>query len=190
MQRVLTVSLNRNAYQIEEDAHARLAEYLADAGKRLAGNPDRTEILFDLEQAIADQCKKRMQQGYDVITLTELGPSLEEIGAVEVPDVSGTPSSPSQESPPALQQVSEGAVLSGICKGLARAAKIDVTLVRVIALVLLFVSGGAMLLLYVIMMLIVPFAPLEPNGQPLRKIPAKCRDLVTLVRTKLGMLVS
>lgn len=190
MQRVLTVSLNRNAFQIEEDAHARLAEYLAVAGSRLAGNPDRAEILLDLEQAIADQCRKRMQPGYDVITMAELGPSLDEIGVVEVPDAAGAAQIPSQENPPALQQISEGAVLSGLCKGLAKAAKIDVTLVRVIALVLLFVTGGAMILLYLILMLIVPFAPLDANAAPLRKIPAKSRELVTLIRSKLGMLVS
>ena len=36
MQRVISVSLNRNVYHFEEDAHARLTEYLDRAQQRLA----------------------------------------------------------------------------------------------------------------------------------------------------------
>ena len=69
MQRVITVSLNQNPYSLEEDAHARLEQYLAESAATLASNPDRAEILADLEQAIADQCTRRLQPGRSVITL-------------------------------------------------------------------------------------------------------------------------
>ena len=190
MQPVITISLNRNAFQLEQDAHSRLEAYLAEAAGRLEGNPDRVEILQDLEQAIADQCRKRMQPGQDVITLTELQPALEEIGAVEVPGAPAAAPRPPSETSPALQQVSEGAMISGVCKGLSHAARIDITLLRVIAVVLLFITGGAMIFLYLVLMLIIPFAPLDPTGPPLRKIPAKCREYVQLIRSKLGLLTS
>jgi phage shock protein PspC (stress-responsive transcriptional regulator) len=193
MQPVITISLNRNAFQLEKDAHSRLEAYLAEAASKLDGNPDRTEILQDLEQAIADQCRKRMQPNQNVITLGELQPALEEIGAVEVPGSSPPPRvtpAVTSDAAPALQQVSDGAIISGICMGLSRAARLDVTLLRVIAVVLLFVTGGAMILLYVILMLLIPFAPLEPNGPPLRKIPAKSREYVQLIRSKLSALTS
>ena len=48
MQRVITVSLNQNPYSLEEDAHARLEQYLAESAATLASNPDRAEILADL----------------------------------------------------------------------------------------------------------------------------------------------
>ena len=190
MQPVITVSLNRNSFQLKKDAHSRLEAYMAEAARKLEGNPDRVEILQDLEQAIADQCSKRMQRNQDLITLAELQPALEEIGAVEVPGAPAASPRPPSDTAAPLQQVSEGALISGVCKGLSRAAGIDITLLRVIAVVLLFVTGGAMIFLYLVLMLIIPFAPLNPTVAPLRNIPAKSREYVLLIRSKLGSLTS
>lgn len=188
MERVsVTVSLNGVTIPFEQAAYDRLAAYLADAESALAGNPDRTEILVDLEQAVADQCKRRMRLDQVRVTLRELEPALEEIGSVQDPGVA--------EPPPAsaarrLEQVSEGALISGVCQGIARYLKVDVTLVRVIALLLLLVSGGTMILVYVVMMLLLPYAPPERHGDPVRKIPAKCREFVEMVRSRLSAAAS
>jgi phage shock protein PspC (stress-responsive transcriptional regulator) len=188
MQRVLTVSLNRSAVQIEEDAHARLLAYLADASRKLEGNPDRGEILLDLEQAVADQCKRRKQPGQAVITLAELEPALDEMGTVETPDPVARTTPTDTSAGAALQQISQGALISGVFKGLAHSANLDITLIRVIALILLFATGGAMLILYLILMLLIPFAPLDASAPAPRKLPAKCREYVQLIRAKLGAL--
>jgi len=192
MQRVITVSLNHNSYVLEEDAHARLEHYLAESAATLSSNPDRAEIVADLEQAIADQCNRRLQPGHTVITLAELQPALEEIGRVADPAASESVNhgaAAETVTRPGLEQVSEGAWISGVCNGLARSASIDVTLTRVIALLLLFVTGGTMVLLYVVLMLLIPYAPLQLNAPPLRKIPAKCREIVTSLRAKIAAMV-
>ena len=192
MQRVITVSLNHNSYVLEEDAHARLEHYLAESAATLSSNPDRAEILADLEQAIADQCNRRLQPGHTVITLAELQPALEEIGRVADPAASESVNhgaAAETVTRPGLEQVSEGAWISGVCNGLARSASIDVTLTRVIALLALFVTGGTMVLLYVVLMLLIPYTPLQLNAPPLRKIPAKCREIVTSLRAKIAAMV-
>ena len=190
MQRVITVSLNRNPYSVEEDAHARLQEYLTEATRTLAGDPDCSEILLDLEQAIADQCKRRLPPHQSVITQSELRPALEEIGVVQAPGVSATAAGPDKEPGEHLQQISEGAYLSGVCLGLARYSGTEVTLVRVLAVLLLFVSGGTATLLYMVLMLLLPFAAPLPNAPAPRKIPAKCRELVVWVRARLSALTN
>jgi phage shock protein PspC (stress-responsive transcriptional regulator) len=187
MQRVITVSLNRNPFQFEEDAHARLQAYLAEASLTLVGNPDRDEILADLEQAIADQCKRRMSPHQGVITLAELQPALEEIGSVQVPGASTASGHAAPTGTPALQQISEGALISGVCLGLAQYLKVDVTLLRIIAVILLLVSGGTVILVYLVLMLLLPFAPIDPKGKPIGKIPLKARELVLFVRSKFGI---
>jgi phage shock protein PspC (stress-responsive transcriptional regulator) len=190
MQRIsVTARLNRSTLQFEEAAYARLASYLDEAARTLAGNPDQGEILADLEQAIADRCSNRMQSNPSVVTLAELEPALEEIGSVQVPGAAPAQDQQDQHARPAtrpLQQVSEGAMISGVCQGLARYLGVDVTLLRVIAVLLLFVSGGAMILVYLILMLLLPFAPPEPGGAPIRAIPAKSRRFAGFVRSKLG----
>ena len=191
MQRLsVTARLNRSTLQFEEAAYARLASYLEEAARTLAGNPDQAEILSDLEQAIADKCTSRMQSGQGVVTLAELEPTLEEIGSVQVPGAAPAADPPPRDATRPLQQVSEGALISGVCQGLARYLGVDVTLVRVIAVLLLFVSGGAMVLVYLILMLLLPFAPRQAGSEPIRTIPAKSRQFAGFVRSKLGAVTS
>jgi len=187
MQRIsVTARLNRSTLQFEEAAYARLASYLDEAVRTLAGNPDLAEILADLEQAIADRCTGRMPSGQGVVTLAELEPALEEIGSVQVPGAAPAQDQHARPATRPLQQVSEGAMISGVCQGLARYFGLDVTLLRVAAVLLLFVSGGAMILVYLILMLLLPFAPREPGSAPIRAIPARSRRFAGFVRSKLG----
>lgn len=187
MQRIsVTARLNRSTLQFEEAAYTRLESYFAEAARTLAGNPDQAEILADLEQAVADQCTKRMRDGQSTVTLAELQPALEEIGSVQVPGVVGASDHTARDATRPLQQVSEGAMISGVCQGLARYFGLDVTLLRVVAVLLLFVTGGGMIFVYLILMLLLPYAPAEPGGKPIRKIPAKSRAFVGFVRSKLS----
>lgn len=191
MQRLsITASLNNNTLQFEEAAYLRLERYLAEASRTLEGNPDKTEILADLEQAVADQCRKRLRPDQSVVTQAELEPALLEIGSVEVPDATGGTDRMARDAVPRLQQVSEGAWISGVCQGLARYLRLDVVLVRLAAVLLLLFTGGAMILVYAVLMLLLPYAPLEPGGEPVRNVPAKSRELVELLRAKLSAATS
>jgi len=185
MQRIsITVSLNGTTLQFDEAAFARLEVYLADARRKLDGNPDQAEILADLEQAVADQCRRRLPAERQVVTLAELEPALDEIGSVQVPDDTPDPAPRSHRRQ--LEQVSEGALISGVCLGLARYLDVDATLVRIVALLLLFFTGGAMIVVYLIMMLLLPYAAPTPGAPPIGKIPAKSREFVEFVRGKLS----
>lgn len=189
MERVaVTAKLNRITLQFEEPAFARLEAYLADAKRALEDNPDRPEILADLEEAIADQCRRRMRHDQVVVTLAELTPALEEIGAVQAPGAAGADAP--RQSPRPLQQVSEGALISGVCRGLAEYFGMDVTLLRIIAVILLVVSGGTMVLVYGVLMLLLPYAPPRRGGGHVGKIPAKCREFVEFLRGKLSAAAS
>ncbi len=189
MQRIATtVRLNRSVLQFDDAAHARLEQYLAESTSLLEGDPDPQEILADLEQAVADQCTRRLRPEQTVVTLAELAPALEEIGSVQAPgDGPASAASTHEATLRSLQQVSQGAVISGVCLGLARHFRLDVTLLRVISVLLLFGTGGAMVLVYVGLMLLLPYAPLEPGGAPVRWLPAKSRAFMEYLRAKLGV---
>jgi hypothetical protein len=49
---------------------------------------------------------------------------------------------------------------------------------------LLFLSGGGVLLVYLALMLLMPYAPLTSASPPLRWLPAKCRGFMEFLRTK------
>jgi phage shock protein C len=189
MERIsVTVRLNGIALQLDERAYRRLDAYLEEAARTLDANPDREEIVGDLERSVVEKCARRLQPPQSVVTLAELEPALAEIGSVQDPGAgTAAPESVAPQGPPRrLEQVSEGALISGVCKGLARYLGIDVIIVRVVALVLLFATGGAMILVYAGLMLVLPYSPESPGGTKLRRIPAKCREFVEFLRGKLS----
>ena len=51
MERVVTINLNGNPYQLEEPAYDALRAYLSSAQATLADNPDKAEIIRDLARA-------------------------------------------------------------------------------------------------------------------------------------------
>ena len=182
-----TVRLNRSTLQFDDAAYARLENYLAESASLLEGDPDPQEILCDLEQAVADQCTRRLRPDQTVVTLAELEPALEEIGSVQTPTSPAGPEQTTRAAPRPLQQVSEGAVISGVCQGLARYFGLNVTALRIFAVLLLLVTGGGVILVYFALMLLFPYAPLESGGQPLRWLPAKSRAFTEFLRAKLSL---
>src|SRR6187397_357071 len=60
MQKVVSISLNGIAYQLEEPGYNQLRAYLERAESRLKDNPDRTEVMNDLEQAIGEKCARSL----------------------------------------------------------------------------------------------------------------------------------
>ena len=83
MRTVITISLNGNAYQIDAVGFDALRAYLQVAEQRLAGNPDREEILEDLEQAIADKCLRYLGPHKNVVSAGEITEVLREMGPVD-----------------------------------------------------------------------------------------------------------
>ena len=73
MQKVITINLNGNAYQVEETRLRRAASPISTAPQRqLQDNPDRAEILADLEQAIAEKCRRYFGAHKTVIVAAEV----------------------------------------------------------------------------------------------------------------------
>jgi phage shock protein PspC (stress-responsive transcriptional regulator) len=81
-------------------------------------------------------------------------------------------------------------VISGVCQGLARYFRLDVTLLRIVAVLLLLGTGGGMVLVYFAAMLLLPFAPRAPGGRPVRWLPARSREFVEFLRAKLHAVAS
>ena len=65
MNKVITINLGGTAYQLEEGGYDALRAYLETATARLQGNPDRDEILSDIEQAIAEKFRALLGQLQD-----------------------------------------------------------------------------------------------------------------------------
>ncbi|HTT03320.1 MAG TPA: PspC domain-containing protein [Steroidobacteraceae bacterium] len=179
MNRVTTISLNGNSYQLEEQGYEALRAYLEGAAQRLADNPDKAEILADLEQAIADKCNRFLTPHKNVVGASEIEQVLREMGPVdgsvdaEAPQAGASAAGGTSDSsthagasadkasaaaPKRLYQIREGAMISGVCNGIAAYLGIDVTLVRVIFVALAILTWGGWILAYIVMMFVIPYA--------------------------------
>ena len=154
MRKVTTINLNNNAYQVDEEGYEALRRYLEDAARALASNPDRAEILADLEQAIADKCRLTLGPHKSVVSTAEIERILQEMGPVAGssedaaaadagPGATGsaTPPAPARRTRRRLYRIREGQMWAGVCTGLAAYTGAEVTWVRVAAVLLTVFTG-------------------------------------------------
>ncbi|HVY72712.1 MAG TPA: PspC domain-containing protein [Candidatus Paceibacterota bacterium] len=170
MNKVVTIHLHGTAFEIEEGAYDALRRYLDEAAQKLEGNPDRDEIVADLEQAIADKCALYRTQHKTVITSADMAAVLKEMGDVDVEtenesgekkgegDNGNKSHSHTGPTPKRLFRLEEGKVFFGVCSGLAAYFDVDATLVRILFIILTIISHGAGLLIYFLMVIFVPRA--------------------------------
>src|SRR4051812_23993429 len=83
MNKVITINLNGNAYQVEERGYELLCGYLDAADAQLKDNPDRAEIISDLEQAIADKCRNFLGPQKTIVTGAEIEQIIQAMGPVD-----------------------------------------------------------------------------------------------------------
>ena len=312
MRTVITISLNGNAYQLDAGGFEAMRAYLQVAEQRLAGNPDQGEILADLEQAIADKCRRYLGPHKNVVSAEEVAAVLKEMGPVDGgasegaamgasavgatagagagsaaaggwgvggsaagtdggfaagasagtgqngesdstgvggvggPAVGGAATgSPGAEStggawgsgagntsagasgawssgaggtgagasgpwssgassgasagsggamgtgpggtstagqsgeaPRRLYQIREGAVISGVCKGLAAYLNIDVSIIRILFVALVILTGGVWILIYIVMMFVIPYAQTSEQHAEAHGWPFNAEELV------------
>jgi phage shock protein PspC (stress-responsive transcriptional regulator) len=173
MHKVITINLNGNAYQVEESGYSSLCAYLDSAEAQLKDNPDRTEIISDLEQAIAERCRNFLGPQKTVVTASEVDQIIREMGPVDAAadETAGAGGSQSRQAadagekthsgpqpPKRLYRIREGKMIEGVCTGLAAYFGMDVTVVRLICVVLAIVSGGGSAIAYLIMVCVIPYA--------------------------------
>ena len=163
MQKVITINLNGNAYQVDEGGYAALLTYLDGAQRQLRDNPDRMEIIADLEQAIADKCARFLSPQKSVVTSREVDQIVKEMGPVEAAaggestgDTGDAKTAP--KAPKRLYLVREGAVLAGVCSGIAAYVGIDPTIVRILFALLAVGTKGAFIFVYIVLAIVIPSA--------------------------------
>ncbi len=164
MNTVITINLSGRAYQLEETGYNALRAYLDDAAKKLEGNPDKDEIIKDLERAVAEKCNAYLNPQKNVIARSDVDQIIKEMGPVEGTSETNTTSDSAKKdesakdfkAPKKLFRIVEGEVIGGVCNGLAAYFNLDVTLVRVLFVILAIISSGFGVGIYVLMWIIVP----------------------------------
>lgn len=194
MRKVTTINLNNNAYQIDEEGYDALRDYLSAAERNLEGNPDRAEILADLEQAIGDKCRACLGAHKTVVNAEDIRRILLEMGPVEPTGAGGSAAGAAASGadaaraagaaafPRRLYRIEEGRMWAGVCTGLAAYFGVDVVWVRLMFILLTLFTGGIWIIVYIAMCFIVPVAETAEERAAAQGAPFNARELIDRVK--------
>lgn len=158
MKTVIQVSLNGHAktFQLEEEAYKDLQAYLERARECLRRDPDHDEVLRDLEQSIGEKLSKSLRGDDRVVSRKEVEVVLDEIGAVNTGNGDTAADTTAFDRPRRFCRIEEGKWFFGVCQGLSAYSDIAVEWVRAIFVVGTFFTGGALILVYLLLAFVLP----------------------------------
>jgi phage shock protein PspC (stress-responsive transcriptional regulator) len=86
-------------------------------------------------------------------------------------------------APRRLYQIRDGAVISGVCQGLAAYLNLDVSIVRLLFVILAILTGGVWILVYIVMMFVIPFAQTSEQHAAAHGWPFNAEELINRAKT-------
>ena len=162
MKKTLTVNLNNVVFHIDDDAYELLQNYLSAVEKQLSED-ERKEVMSDIEARVAELFTERLQRNKNVVNKEDVEQIIEVLGKPS--QFGGEESETETQSETGKQERKrsrrfyrdpENSVLGGVCGGLSAYLGMDVTLLRIIFIILVFVGVGMIIPVYLIVWLIAP----------------------------------
>ncbi len=185
MERVVTINLNGNPYQLEEPAYDALRAYLTRAETALAANPDKAEIIRDLQQAVADKCAAYLSPSKSVINASEMTRILHEMGPVEGDTAGGEQTAGASAGHDdgarpqrRLYRIYGPGAWTGVSAGMAAYAGIDVAWVRTFWIVSAIFTGGTTALIYLVLIFAVPVATTSADFAAAHGAPFNAQEVI------------
>lgn len=160
MQTVIHVGLSGHAttFLLDEHGYGSLRRYFERARSELGSDPDRDEILRDLEQSIGEKLAVLTRSGVRVIAGNEVDSVLGQVGTVDPGSGSGSGRGRQRPSmrPRRFCRIEQGKWIGGVCAGLAMRSGIRVDWVRTIFILATVFTGGLVALVYLVLMFALP----------------------------------
>ena len=162
----------RQVYHIDDDAYRLLDDYLANLKHFFRKQEGAEEIVNDIEIRIAELFAEKVSAGKQVITIADVEEIIARVGKPEDFGVSDDESEPHKKEQTAssgqgytrtttarrLFRDPDNKLLGGVAAGLAAYFGWDITLVRILMIILVFVPYCPMIILYIIGWLVIPEA--------------------------------
>ncbi|MGB3775631.1 MAG: PspC domain-containing protein, partial [Leeuwenhoekiella sp.] len=183
MNKTININLAGLFFHIDEDAFAKLQHYLDAVKRSLSGTEGRDEIIQDIEARIAELFTERIRHERQVISTIEVDQVIEIMGQPEdyklddtifedeQPKASTYTSNSSTTHSKKLYRDTDNSYLGGVSSGLGHYLGIAPLWIRILFVLLAFLSSGGFALLYIGFWIFVPSAKttaqkLEMRGEP------------------------
>lgn len=167
MKKVIEVNIGGINFTMEDDAYFSLKDYLKRFEETIPDKQEAQEVMEDVEARVAEIFQKEMKFSNQVVNVKLVQIVIEHLGEVE-PDRKQTNTNTNNQSGSMNDQSytlgerrlfrdTDEKMIAGVCSGLAAYLGIDVTIVRII-FVVLFIVYGTGLFTYIILWIVVPKA--------------------------------
>lgn len=156
MKKTVNAGIGGKNFTLDEDAYARLEAYLNQYHNRLK-NVSEKEKMADLESRISELFAEKEGDGKKIMDVDLVNSIIEQLGMPEGGEARTSAAADAEGPVHKIYRDPSDSRIAGVCSGMAVYFDIDVVLMRVIALVTLFL-GTAGFWIYVILWIVVPKA--------------------------------
>lgn len=178
MKKTLTVNLGGTVFHIDEDAYRLLDNYLSNLKIHFRKDAGADEIVDDIERRISELFAEKLTEGSQVITLADVEEVIARMGKPEDMEIgeesgeaknganagaksgeyAGTTYRTTASVRRRLYRNPDDKLLGGVISGLAAYLGWDVTLLRLLLLIILICGYGTLIPVYIVCWLIIPEA--------------------------------
>lgn len=172
MKKTLTVNLGGTVFNIDDDAYRLLDNYLSNLKMHFRKEAGADEIVDDIERRISELFAEKLSAGSQVITIADVEEVIARMGKPEDMEAEGESASAgggygagAWNSNTAygttrrrLYRNPDDKMLGGVISGMAAYLGWDVTLLRLLLLVILICGVGTLIPVYIVCWLVIPEA--------------------------------
>lgn len=199
MKKTITINLGGIVFNIDDDAYAKLKNYLDQIEHYFSGEKEGKEILSDIENRIAELFQERIKDSARVVDLKDVNEVIgilgdpQEIGDPEGTNGTGRKTRYTSSAYRRIYRDPDNRILGGVCSGMGAYWQIDPLIFRIIFLVA-FLGLGVGLIIYLILWIVIPEAKtaaqkLEMHGEPVNvsNIGKKVKEEFNNVKDKMNL---
>jgi len=163
MKKAIKINLSGLIFHIDDDAYDKLKTYLDTISRHFSNKEESKEIIDDIEARIAELFQERITDETQVITLAIVNEVIDIMGNPE--DIADSGEETDSQSSfhetysgnKRLYRDPENSVIGGVCGGLSAYFSVDPLIFRLL-FVIFFFAGGASILVYIILWIVLPKA--------------------------------
>ena len=169
MKKTYNINLGGIVFHIDEDAYELLDKYLSNLRIHFSKEEGAEEIVHDMELRISELFSERLNEKNQVITLKDVEEIIAQMGKPEEFSEDATQDTneyiKEEKTPKRLFRDPDNKVIGGVCSGIAAYFGWDVTILRILLIILafpIFWNGAfiikGIVLFYIIAWIIIPEA--------------------------------
>lgn len=180
MKKVVNVGIGGVSFTIDEDAYNKLDKYLERFRLRTKMGPQTIDVMEDLEQRIAELFSLELKTKHSVVNMAIVDKVIAQLGMPdgEAMDDFDLPSGGYEYMAYSkkLYRDPDNKTIAGVCSGLGHYFNIDITLLKIIFFISLFIAGTGFWI-YIVIWIIAPEAITPAQKCEMRGIPVTAENM-------------